>query len=212
MGFPILVRWHLYIESGPWVLHFILHCTPNDKSVVTICSMISILFEIIMYNDSNTYSTVYNEGIDLNRRVPFHQFCVWYEDCIKIINIVFPVRPITRKRKHFYILQTFRSLNQFHICCFLNWLGVPQFRLLGDRFTKAFDVTVQRYLESHTTIKVSECIFGGVWVKHFDSLWNFTKHFNPYAAKCTFMPCHHTVDIWLCGLWFVNVIFTRGQF
>ena len=101
MGFPILVRWHLYIESGPWVLHFILHCTPNDKSVVTICSMISILFEIIMYNDSNTYSTVYNEGIDLNRRVPFHQFCVWYEDCIKRINIVFPVRPITRRRKHF---------------------------------------------------------------------------------------------------------------
>ena len=26
MGFPILVRWHLYIESGPWLLNLFLCC------------------------------------------------------------------------------------------------------------------------------------------------------------------------------------------
>ena len=29
MGFPILVRWHLHIESGPWLWNMEYHVSPN---------------------------------------------------------------------------------------------------------------------------------------------------------------------------------------
>ena len=54
----------------------------------------------------------------------------------------------------------------------------------GARLTKAYDVTIQRYRNSHAKYMTVKRTFCGVWVQNFvwnfkGALWNFTKNFEP---------------------------------
>ena len=58
----------------------------------------------------------------------------------------------------------------------------------GPRLTKAYDVTIQRYRNSHAKMKTIKCTFCGVWVHNFvwnfkGTLWNFTQNFEPIQRK-----------------------------
>ena len=56
----------------------------------------------------------------------------------------------------------------------------------GARLTKAYDVTIQRYRNSHVKkIKTIKCIFCGIWVQSF--MLNFTQKYEPMHCKiCIF--------------------------
>ena len=56
------------------------------------------------------------------------------------------------------------------------------------RLTKAYDVTIQRYRNSHAKIEDKKCIFCGVWVYYFvwnfkGTLWIFAQNFEPMHRK-----------------------------
>ena len=57
--------------------------------------------------------------------------------------------------------------------------------MLGERLTKAYDVTIQRYGKSHTKIKVSKMhILRSKFCAKFEScLWNFSQNFEPTHRK-----------------------------
>ena len=64
----------------------------------------------------------------------------------------------------------------------------------GARLTKAYDVTIQIYRNSHAKIQDSKCISCGVWVQDF--VWNFKGalwNFNPYVAKYVL---YDVLEIW----------------
>ena len=97
--------------------------------------------------------------------------------------------------------QTYLTALVVKTCCFLNnasckkrithkVCGGPLGSLTrpGARLTKAYDVTIQRYRDSHAKLMTVKCIFCGVWVQNFvryfkGALWNFTQNFEPIHRK-----------------------------
>ena len=72
----------------------------------------------------------------------------------------------------------------------------------GARLTKANDVTIQRYRNSHAKIEDRKCIFCGVWVQNFvwnfkGALWNFTQNFEPISPQnMNFRRYQKLDDLW----------------
>ena len=98
-------------------------------------------------------------------------------------------------RPQFHNFELWSSFITTNNCMELRWsIMFPQnyggfaFNSPWAHLTKAYDVTIQRYRNSHAKIEDSKCIFCGVWVQNVvwnfkGALWNFTQNFEPIHRK-----------------------------